>query len=127
MTDPTVRRQRELEAGQRREQLRLAEQIEQRRQNMRRRSEPAVRDNQRLAALENEWASFKAGVKRVQREQQREAYFQDLQRMVDDLGRTFNPPPLVEQPYVPPPSEGTGRLGYSDFNPALMVQPSRWW
>jgi hypothetical protein len=127
MTDPTIRRQRELQARQRREQLRLAEQIEQRRQNMRQHSEPGARDNQRLAALENEWAGFKAGVKQAQREHQRQVHFQELQQMVDDLGRTFNPPPPVEQPPYVPPSEGTGRLGYSDFNPALMSQPMRWW
>jgi hypothetical protein len=126
MTDPTIRRQRELQARQRREQLRLAEQVKQRRQNMQRRGEPAARDNQRLAALENEWAGFKAEVARAQREHQRQVYFQELQQLVDGLGRMANPPPPVEQPYAPP-SEGTGRLGYSDFDPALMCQPARWW
>jgi hypothetical protein len=91
-----------------------------------RQREQQTRDNERLARLEKQWAQFGQQVRQAQREQQREAYFQDLQRMVDDLTRTVNPPPPVEQPYMPP-SEGTGRLGFSDFNPALMAQPLSWW
>src|SRR5207253_3130675 len=92
MTDPTIRRQRELEARQRRrEQLRLAEEIAQRRQNMRRRSEPAA-DNQRLAALENEWRGFKAGVAQAQRQQHRRALFQQQQKLLAELELKINPP-----------------------------------
>ena len=102
--------------------IREAEQQKARQQQTRER----VSEGHRLAAIERKWASFKAGVAQAQRQQQREAYFQDLQRTIDGLGRMVNPPP--SEPYTPPSEEtGTGRLGYSDFDPALMVQPLRWW
>jgi len=96
-------RQREREAAERREQQRLVQDIGQ----------------QRRAEL---W--FAA---RVQAERQRAEHFAGLQQIVDDLNRAANPPPPIEQPDTPPFEEGTGRLGYSDFNPALMSQPLRWW
>jgi hypothetical protein len=57
-------------------------------------------ERRRLAALEHEWGNFKIHAARAQHEQRREAYFQDLQRTVDDLGRMINPPPAPEREII---------------------------
>jgi hypothetical protein len=48
---------------------------------------------------------------------------------IADLERHFNPPPPVSEPEViyVEAEQGTGRLGYSDFDVRLMAQPLRWW
>jgi hypothetical protein len=136
-------KQRELERAERREELRLAQAIERRHleelriaeQAEQRRLQEQVR--QREAAERREQRRLVEQIElqrrrelqlavQVQLEQRREAHFRDLQRIVDDLNRSANPSP-AEQPDTPPFEEGTGRLGYSDFNPRLMAQPIRWW
>jgi chromosome segregation ATPase len=113
----------EKEADQRREKSRQAEQEEQRRK-MQRQHERDASERQRLSALEHEWRSFKAQAAQAQFAQRREAYFADLQRTVDDLGRMANPPPEL----LPSPDEDepTGRLGSRTFDPELMKAPQRW-
>jgi acyl-CoA reductase-like NAD-dependent aldehyde dehydrogenase len=111
------------------EELRLAEQAEQRRAQERAREREAAerREQRRLVEqIEQQRRRELQLTVQVQLEQRREAHFRDLQRIVDDLNRAANPPP-AEQPDTPPFEEGTGRLGYSDFNPRLMTQPVGWW
>jgi hypothetical protein len=111
-----------------------AERAEHRRREMRQqreheqRREQDGRERQRLAALEREWASLKAGVQHAQRDQQRQAVLQYRAQLLDDIGRLIRPPQPqpVEQPYLAS-EEGTAQLGYVDFNPALMSRPLRWW
>jgi hypothetical protein len=110
------------EADQRREKSRQAEQEEQRRK-MQRQHERDASERQRVTVLEREWTAFKTRAAQAQHEQRREAYFQDLQQTVDNLGRMANPPaPLPE----PDADEPTGRLGSRTFDPELMKAPQRW-
>jgi hypothetical protein len=111
------------------EELRIAEQVEQRKvQERAHEREAAERREQRrlVEQIEQQRRRELQLTVQVQLEQRREAHFRDLQRIVDDLNRAANPPP-AEQPDTPPFEEGTGRLGYSDFNPRLMTQPVGWW
>jgi hypothetical protein len=84
-------------------------------------------ERRQLSQLQHEWATFKFHAAQAQREQQREAAYQEMQQSLENLSRMINPPPEPEPPYISPPDEqGTPRLGYSDFNPELMKQPQRW-
>jgi hypothetical protein len=77
--------------------------------------------------LESEWASFKSGVEQAQQEQQRKAALQRRQQLFDELGALIRPPqPQPVQPIYYLPSEGTGQLGYVDFDAKLMSAPLRW-
>jgi predicted RNase H-like nuclease (RuvC/YqgF family) len=69
-------------------------------------------ERQRLTALEHEWSSFKTRAAQAQFAQQREAYFNDLQKTVDDLGRMANPPAPAEREiiYVEADEPGAGAL-----------------
>jgi hypothetical protein len=137
-------KQRELERAERREQLRLAQAIERRHLEELRIAEQAEqrraqeRQREREAAERREQSRLVEQIQQqrrqelqlavqVQLEQRREAHFRDLQQIVDGLVHATNPPPPVEEPDAPSVEEGTGRLGHSDFNPALMAQPMRWW
>jgi hypothetical protein len=46
-----------------------------------------------------------------------------------ELERHFNPPPPPPEPEVIyiEAEQGTGRLGYRDFDAKLFSQPLRWW
>jgi Rad3-related DNA helicase len=92
-----------------RSQQREREQEDRQRERQRR----DTSERQRLATLEHEWRSFKARATQAQHEQQREAYFQDLQETVNNLGRMAAPPPApVEREivYVEDEEPGGGRL-----------------
>jgi hypothetical protein len=101
----------EKEEDRRREKSRQSEQEEQRRK-MQRQHERDASERQRLAALEREWTGFKARAAQAQHEQRREAYFNDLQQTIDNLGRMINPPAPPEPIYVEvePEETGGGRL-----------------
>jgi hypothetical protein len=62
----------------------------------RQRQQRAAAESRRLATVEREWSTYKAQVTQAQREQQRELYFQDYQKLIDDLARTVTPPPQPE-------------------------------
>jgi hypothetical protein len=49
------------------------------------------------------------------------------QRRIVGRAQAFDFAEQFSQPYMPPPEEETGRLGYSDFSPALMTKPLGWW
>jgi hypothetical protein len=72
MTDPTIRRLRDIELRQwqrERERGRLAEEAEKHQQEMRHREQEATH-RRRLSALEQEWKFFKLGMQQAQRQQQ---------------------------------------------------------
>jgi hypothetical protein len=78
-----------------RRQLKQKEREQEDRQRERQQRDASER--RRVAALEREWGNFKIHATRAQHEQQREAYFQDLQATVDGLNRMANPPRAAEQ------------------------------
>lgn len=77
------------------EQVRVAEQARAAHAE-RQRQQQVASERRQLTALRQEWTQFKGAVTQAQIAQQREAYFNDLQRTVDDLNRVFNPPPQPE-------------------------------
>jgi hypothetical protein len=62
----------------------------------------------------------------AQRQQQQQASLRYRQQSIDEIGQLIRPPP-PQEPTVIYVEEGTDRLGYRDFNPALMTQAHRWW
>jgi hypothetical protein len=62
----------------------------------------------------------------VRAARQREVFFAGLQAQVDQMIAATRPPSEPEQVVYAIEEQGTGRLGYSDFNPRLMAQPMRW-
>lgn len=74
---------------------------------------------------ERELAALKASIAVAAQQQRWRALLRSRQALIDDLERSFNPPPREEEEYELP-EEGVGRLGYNNFNPALMAQPMRW-
>jgi hypothetical protein len=81
----------------------------------------------RTVGASRRWSSngsgFKLGMQAAQRQQQQQASLRYRQQLIDEIGRTIRPP----QPPEPTVIYWTGRLGYRDFDPALMAQPLRWW
>jgi hypothetical protein len=59
----------------------------------------------------------------------RQTLLQQRAQVIAELDQHFNPPPPAPEPEVIyiEAEQGTGRLGYSDFDPSLMTQPHRWW
>jgi hypothetical protein len=78
------------------------------------------------SAMEQEWAWFKRGMQQARRQQELQADLRARQEIIDGLGRMINPP-QPQEPEIIVVEQGTGRLGYSDFDPALMAKPHRWW
>lgn len=129
MTDPTIRRQREREAGERRERLRLAELAAQQQEALRERIKRRAHslDNARPAGIEAEWSAFKAGLAQAKIANQQRMRLQNARRVIEELELSLNPPPQPEPEIVYVQSyEGSNRLGDSDFNPKLWAQPMRW-
>jgi hypothetical protein len=77
----------------------------------RQRQQQAAAERRQLSQLQHEWATFKFHAAQAQREQQREAYFQDLQGVIDGLGRVFNPPPPPEPQIIYVEKEEDTRWG----------------
>jgi hypothetical protein len=137
---PSEWQRRKQAAAERRDALRLAElEVEQRRDAVRLAelaAEQRARD-QAMRERDQQWRAVDRINQQRQSElryaaqvraaQQRAAYFDDLQAHVDQLIRT-SAPALEPEPQVVYVSEeeGTGRLGYSDFNPKLMANALRW-
>jgi hypothetical protein len=124
MTDPTIRRQREVERRQR-------EREAQERERVAKLTEPRPQQqdlhSQRLAALESEWQMFKAAANGAIRQQQQQAAQRALDQTMAELSALIRPPQPPEPTVIYAVEEGTGRLGYSDFNPQLMLRPLGWW
>jgi hypothetical protein len=89
------------------EQQRAARQIQQA-------AEQDARQQQRLVALERERTYFKACVAQAQREQQRQAYFQKMQRVIDNLDPK------------PPPEPQRTEIIYVDAEEDGPVTAHRW-
>jgi chromosome segregation ATPase len=79
------------------EQHRLQQREREQKDRQREQQQRDASERRRLTALEREWGNFKIHAARAQHEQQREAYFQDLQATVDGLNRMANPPRAAEQ------------------------------
>jgi hypothetical protein len=124
MTDPTIRRQRELEARQRRERDQQAEREAQRRQAL---SRPRQREDKRLATIEREWGQFKAAAAQEAQRLQRQASWRELDELAAGLNRMINPPLPQPAPPSAEPYEGSPYLGSPDFNPALLKSPGAGW
>jgi hypothetical protein len=76
-------------------QLRIAEEAKASMAAQQQRNQAAA-ERRQVAGFVQEWTGFKAGLQQAQIEQQRESYIQDLQSVIDGLGRVFNPPPPPE-------------------------------
>jgi hypothetical protein len=104
---------------------REAEERKQRMRESQRREREAI-ESRRLASLEQQWEWFKAGMQQAQRAQQQQAALRYRQQLMDEIGALIRPRQPLE-PMVIYVEEGTGRLGYSDFDPSLMARPLSWW
>jgi hypothetical protein len=104
---------------------RAAKEREQRQQETRHREVEAAH-RRRLAAIEQEWHFFKLGMQQAQREQQQQAELRHRQQLMDEISALIRPP-QPQEPTLIYVEEGTGRLGHSDCDPALMARPLRWW
>jgi hypothetical protein len=113
--DPTIRRQREIEQRQRSLEAPQEQDRDRRLQEMQHREQEA-QHRRRLAALESEWQMFKAAANAAIRQNQAQAAAQHRQQLMDEIHALIHPP-HPQEPAVIVVEEGTGRLGYSDFDP----------
>jgi hypothetical protein len=88
--------------------------------------EQEVTHRRRLGAIEQEWTFFKLGMQQARRQQGLQAALHARQQIIDEIGALIRPP-QPQEPEIIVVEEGTDRLGYSDFDPALMTRTHRWW
>jgi hypothetical protein len=118
--------QEKAERERRAAQLRIAEEAKASMAE-RQRQQQAAEERRRLSQLHQEWASFKFQATQAQREQQRQAYFDDLQQTITNVTQLFSPPrEPVEQSYVPP-DEKSPRLGDPNWDPVEMGKAAIRW
>jgi hypothetical protein len=123
---PQVQAARDQAAAEAWEQARQAERNRLQTQRERQQRED---DRARLARLESQYAASRRVAVAAAQQQRHEAFWQERSRALDELvAMTMPPRPGVEPAQsVEPYDQGSGQLGFSDFDPALMADPARWW
>jgi hypothetical protein len=72
-------------------------------------------------------AQYQAWQNNVQAATRNAIAYQQRQTLMNELEAAINPPPPPEPEIIYVEAEqGTGRLGYADFDPRLMARPLRW-
>jgi colicin import membrane protein len=151
MTDPTIRRQREQEARERRERWAAEEARDRARQAEQARQQAAIEaeqarlqanrerlradqerrqredDRARLARLESQWANARQAAAVAAQQQRHAAFWAARSRGLDELiAMTAPAPPAVHPEQSAEPQQGSAYMGDADWDPAVMADPSRW-
>jgi hypothetical protein len=87
-------------------------------------------DRARLARLEAQWSAYRQAQARAAQQQAHELFWRDRLKACDELIAMCSPQPAA-QPVAQPvqwaePYQGSTQIGCSDFNPALLTDPSQW-
>jgi hypothetical protein len=81
--------------------------------------------NRRRSAMEQEWSFSSWECSRLSFSSNSRRALRYRQQLIDEIGKLIRPP-QPQEPGIMVVEEGTDRLGYRDFNPALMTRAHRW-